>query len=67
MPILPIIIGLVVVGVILYCINAFVPMDSKVKKILNIVVILALVAWLLQEFGLFDYLGGVNVPRAHHY
>ncbi len=64
-PILPLLLSLIAVGVVLYCINRFVPMDAKVKTILNIVVILVLVVWLLQAFGLFEMLSTVRVPRAH--
>jgi hypothetical protein len=60
---LSIIIALVVVGIVLYCINAFVPMDPKVKMILNVVVILLLVVWLLQAFGLIAYLDRIPVGR----
>lgn len=60
MSLLSIILAIVVVGVLLYCINQFVPMEGNTKKILNIVVIIALVVWLLQAFGVFSALGGVN-------
>jgi len=61
---LGIIIAIVVVGILLYCINAFVPMDQKVKTILNVVVILVLVVWLLQVFGVIGMLDRVQVyPR----
>ena len=62
---LSIIIAIVVVGVVLYCINVFVPMDAKVKTILNVVVILALVIWLLQVFGVLGMLDRmpVGAPR----
>jgi len=58
---LSIIIAIVVVGVVLYCINTFVPMEQKVKTILNVVVILALVIWLLQVFGVLGMLDRVPV------
>jgi predicted membrane protein len=61
MSILSIILVIVVVGVILWAINSFVPMDSKVKSILNIVVVLLLIFWLLQAFGLLSGLGSVRV------
>lgn len=64
MSLLTVIIALVAAGIILYCINRFVPMDEKVKTILNIVVILVLVVWLLQAFGIIDAFRGVPVPRA---
>jgi hypothetical protein len=67
MSLLGLIIALVVVGVVLYCINQFVPMDSKIKMILNILVVLILVIWVLEAFGLIDVLGGMRVPHAHRY
>jgi len=65
MPILDLIIAFVAVGVILYCVNKFVPMDQKIKTILNLVIILCLVVWLLQAFGVIDALRGVSTPRMH--
>jgi hypothetical protein len=56
MSILTIILVIVLVGVLLWALNSFVPMDSKVKSILNIVVVLLLIVWLLQAFGLFHVL-----------
>lgn len=65
MPLLNLIIALMAVGVLLYCINRFVPMEARIKSVLNIVVILALVIFCLDAFGVFDALRGVRVPRAH--
>ena len=47
MSLLTLLVALVAVGVVLYCINRFVPMDAKIKTILNVVVIIVLVVWLL--------------------
>lgn len=47
MSIIGIILVIVVVGVLLWLVNSFMPMDGKVKQILNAVVIIALVIWLL--------------------
>ena len=55
------IITLVVVGVILWAINSFIPMEGRVKNILNGVVIIVLVLWLLQAFGILGSLGNVHV------
>lgn len=51
-----VIIVLVVVGILLWMINTYVPMDAKIKNILNIVVLLAVVLWLLKVFGLLSKL-----------
>lgn len=66
MSLLSLIIALVVVGVVLYAINTFIPMEGRIKSILNIVVIAVLVIWLLQSFGLFDALGRVNLGGHGH-
>ena len=54
---LNIIIVLIVVGVLLWLVNNYIPMDSKIKSILNAVVIIAVVIWLLQAFGVLGSLG----------
>lgn len=64
MSILTLILALLAAGVILYCINQFIPMDAKIKTLLNIVVIVLLVIFVLDAFGLFDALKGARVPRA---
>lgn len=51
MPVINLIIVLVVIGVILYLINTYIPMDQKIKTILNIVVVIILLLWLLGIFG----------------
>ncbi len=51
MPLIQIIIVLVVVGVILFLINNYIPMDATIKKILNIVVVIVVILWLLRVFG----------------
>ncbi len=61
MPLLTIVIVLIVVGVLLYLINNYIPMDSKIKSILNIVVVIVLIIWLLKAFGLLSSLGNVKV------
>jgi succinate-acetate transporter protein len=47
MPLIQLIVILIVIGVLLWAVNTFIPMDARVKQILNVVVILALVIWLL--------------------
>jgi uncharacterized membrane-anchored protein len=54
MSLISLVVVLIVVGVALYLINRFIPMDSKIKSILNIVVVVVVVLWLLSAFGLFD-------------
>jgi hypothetical protein len=54
-----ILVALIVVGVLLYVVNSLIPMDAKIKTILNIVVVIAVVLWLLQAFGLLS--GGLDL------
>ena len=63
MPLLTIVIVLIVVGVLLWLVNTYIPMDGKIKKILNIVVVICVVVWLLFAFGVLDHSSGINVPR----
>lgn len=56
---------LIVVGVLMWLVNAFIPMDARIKSILNIVVIICVVLWLLNVFGVFGYVHDVPVPRVH--
>ena len=61
MPILTIFIVIIVVGVLLWLVNTYIPMDRKIKSILNAVVVILLVIWLLKVFGVFSSLGSVRV------
>lgn len=63
MSLIAIVVTLIVVGVLLWLINAYIPMDEKIKKILNVVVLIVVVLWLLQVFGLFDYLRNVHTQK----
>ncbi len=61
MSLINLIITLVVVGVLLWLINAFIPMQATMKKILNVVVIIVVVIWLLSAFGVIDSLSGLRI------
>jgi hypothetical protein len=61
MPLLNVLIVLIVVGVILWLINSYIPMDSKIKSILNVVAVIAVIIWLLQVFGVFNSLKTLNI------
>ena len=63
MPLINLVIILVVVGVVLYLINNYIPMDGKIKSILNIVVVIAVILWLLSVFGVIGSLSGLRVGR----
>ena len=59
MTLLSLIILLILVGVGLYLVNSVIPMDPKIKTILNVVVVVVVCLWLLDAFGLF---GAMNRP-----
>ena len=61
MDLITLIIVLVVVGVLLWLINAYIPMEPTIKRILNIVVIIAVVIWLLSMF--VGYMPHVHVGK----
>ena len=61
MPLLQILEVLVVVGVLLWLVNRFIPMQGSIKSILNGVVVIAVVLWLLNVFGLFHSLSRIHV------
>jgi hypothetical protein len=61
MPLLQLVIVLVAIGVLLYVVNNYIPMDGKIKSILNAVVVIGVVIWLLQAFGLMAQLENFRV------
>ncbi len=61
MPLLQVVIILIVVGILLWLINSYIPMQAMIKKILNAVVIIAVVLWLLSVFGLLDSLSNIRI------
>jgi hypothetical protein len=63
MPLIQLLEVLVVVGVLLWLVNRFIPMQSSIKSILNGVVVIAVVLWLLNIFGLFHSLSGIRLGK----
>ena len=63
MPLMQILLALVVVGVLLWLVNSFIPMAGSIKAILNAVVVIAVVLWLLKVFGLLSSLSRVHLGR----
>jgi hypothetical protein len=61
MPLLQLVMVLIVVGVLLWLVNRFIPMQGTIKSILNGVVVIAVVLWLLNIFGLFHSLSHVRI------
>lgn len=61
MPLIQLVMVLIVVGVLLWLVNRFIPMQGTIKSILNAVVVIAVVLWLLNVFGLFHSLSRIHV------
>jgi hypothetical protein len=63
MPVISLIIILAVIGLFLWLVNAYIPMDATIKKILNVVVLIAVILWLLSVFGVLGAAWHVRVPN----
>lgn len=61
MTLIGLVVVLIIVGVLLYLVNTLIPMDPKIKTIINVVVVLVVCLWLLSAFGLLN--DGPSVPR----
>jgi len=61
MPLMHLVLTLIVVGVLLWLVNRFIPMQSNIKSILNGAVVIAVVLWLLNIFGLFHGLSHIRI------
>jgi hypothetical protein len=64
MPLIYVVLTLLVAGVILWLINAYVPMAGSIKAILNLVVVIVVCVWVLQAFGLWQSVLNYRVPVA---
>jgi len=53
---------LVVVGLVMWLINTYIPMAGAIKSLLNVVVFVVLLIWLLQTFGLIGSIRGLKMP-----
>jgi len=61
MSLLTIVLVLIVAGVILWLVNNYIPMDGKIRRILNIVVVIVVIVWLVKVFGLLNYLKDIHI------
>jgi hypothetical protein len=62
MTLVSIVIVLVVVGLLLWLINTYIPMAAAIKSVLNVVVFIVVAVWLLQGVGLVGNIPGVHIP-----
>jgi hypothetical protein len=63
MPLVQVIVTLIVVGILLWLVNRFIPMAGSIKSILNAVVVIAVVLWLLNIFGLLQTLTNIHIGK----
>ena len=63
MSLIPLAATLIVIGVLLWLVNTYIPMDGKIRQILNVVVVVSVVIWLLFAFGILDHSGDIRVPQ----
>ena len=61
MSLLNLAVTIIVVGVLLWLVNTYIPMAKPLKKILNVVVVIIVVLWLLYAFGLLSGVQGVRI------
>ena len=61
MDLISLIIVLIVIGVILWAVNTLIPLDPKIKTIINVIVVIAVLLWLLSLFT--GYLPKIHVGR----
>ena len=61
MPLLTVLLVIIIAGVVLWLVNTYIPMDGKLKKILNIVVVIIVIIWLLRIFGLLAFLKDITI------
>lgn len=62
MPLLNVVLTLIIVGVVLWLINTYIPMQATIQKILNVVVVIVVVLWLLHGFGIINNSGDIHLP-----
>jgi hypothetical protein len=61
MSLITLIVTLIVVGVLLWAINNYIPMDRKIKSIINAVVVIVVILWLLKVFGVLGSLQNLTI------
>jgi hypothetical protein len=63
MPLTTVLITLIAAGLVLWLVNRFIPMQGQIKSILNGLVVIVLVLWIANLYGLFDSLHQFRVGR----
>jgi hypothetical protein len=63
MSLINIVVILVIVGLVMWLINTYIPMAAAIKSLLNIVVFVVMLVWVLQAFGVIGAIPGVHMPQ----
>jgi len=63
MPLIQVVVTLIAVGIVLWLVNRFIPMQSTIKSILNGVVVIAVVLWIANLYGIFNSLSRIHIGR----
>jgi hypothetical protein len=63
MSLVSVLLVLIVVGVLLWLVNNYIPMDRAIRGILNAVVVIGVILWLLQVFGLLNSISAIHVGK----
>ncbi len=63
MTLIDIVLIFVVIGLVMWLINSYVPMAAGIKSLLNVVVFVVVLVWVLRVFGLVGEIPGVHMPR----
>ena len=61
MPLVTVVITLIVIGILLWVEEKYLPVDAQIKMVIRVVVLVAVVLWLFQVFGVWTYIGAVKV------
>lgn len=64
MPLITVVIVLILFGLILWAIEKYLPLSLSIKRLIEIVIVVAIVLWLLQIFGLLDAITAVKVGKS---
>lgn len=65
MGLVELIVTLALVGILLWLVETYIPMDAGIKKLLQVIVIIIVVLWLLQSFGIIGHVGGNDINKIH--
>ena len=63
MPLTTVIITILAAGLLLWLVYRYIPMQGQIKSILNGVVVIVLVVWIANLYGVFEHLSHFRVGR----